>query len=88
MLAHLPQSLHALDCVDHLVWLDVLQLVNVETFFVDFVDEHEGYSEWFASRRVEPETWQMVWRTVADESVVADGVRDGARGVRDVLDVA
>ena len=61
------QPLHARDCVIHLVLLNIFQFVNVETFFVSFGDENEGYSELFSSGWIQPKARQAVHVTVADD---------------------
>ena len=81
------QPLHARDCVIHLVLLNIFQFVNVETFFVSFGDENEGYSKLFSSGWIQPKARQVVHVTVADECVVANRRTGIARWIRDVLRV-
>ena len=81
------QPLHARDCVIHLVLLNIFQFVNVETFFVSFGDENEGYSKLFSSGWIQPKARQAVHVTVADECVVANRRTGIARWIRDVLRV-
>ena len=74
LLAHPAQALHALDCIGHLVWLDVLGFVHVESFCVNFVDEGQGDSKLFSSRWVQCEGRQVCQGAIADERVVANRV--------------
>ena len=86
LLAHPAQPLHALDCVVHLVWLDVFKFMNVETFLVHFADEHEGYSIIFSSGWVHYKARQVVRVTITDERVVANIRRGTATRIGQVFD--
>ena len=72
MLAHRAQALHALDCIEHLMCIDVFDFVHVESFRVNFVDEDQGDSKHFSSRWVQCEEGQVLQGAVADERVFAN----------------
>ena len=87
-LAQLTQLLHALDCLLHLLRLDVLQFVDVEALFlVSFREENDGDPKVLATGRIQTEAWQTVHRAVSHEGVTADGVVDSSPRVCDVLDI-
>ena len=85
LLAHPAQALHALDCIGHLVWLDVLGFVHVKSFCVNFVDEGQGDSKLFSSRWVQCEGRQVCQGAIADERVVANRGSRISSWIRHVL---